>query len=160
MLLSFDNLNIQKSLKHSNTRCGKTEHSCTMQRLRAVSHRQQDRTKLYFASSCPWMNKYKSQFKLAKRKRCERGQFSTRAWCSVPTGRTQRDASQSAWSPNLHSSCFCIDKYIQNHVKIPWRVSSKKLLAMSWKRNWMCIIIFNELSLKMTVLITSCCRCP
>ncbi len=130
-----------------------TEHSRAMQR--GMCHRQQHQTKLYFASSCPWIKKFKSQFKLTKRKRCERGQFSTCMQCFVRTGCPQKDMSQSACTPNVPSSCSCIDNYTQNHVKIPWRacLRKKKLLVMSWKINWICIIIFNALSLVWPCLI-------
>ncbi len=59
VFLSLANLNIQKSLKHSNTRRGKAQLSarapCSVLMQRAASHRQQDRTELYFTSSCTWM---------------------------------------------------------------------------------------------------------
>ncbi len=82
---------------------------------RGMSHRQQDRTKLYFASSCPWTNKYKSQFQLAKRKRCERGQFSV-----------HRAHSERRVLKCLNTKFDSCSYTIQNPVKIPWRVSSEK----------------------------------
>ncbi len=64
VFLSLANLNIQKSLKHSNTRRGKAELSthapCSVHTQRA-SHGPQHRTELSFASFCTW-TKYKSQF--------------------------------------------------------------------------------------------------
>ncbi len=108
-----------------------TEHSSAMQR--GMSHRQQDRTKLYFASSCPWTNKYKSQFQLAKRKRCERGQFSV-----------HRAHSERCVLKCLNTKFDSCSYTIQNPVKIPWEsFLGKKLSVMSWKRNRLCIIIFN-----------------
>ncbi len=88
IFLSLANLNIQKSLKHSNTRHGKscTRAPCSVHTQRATSHRQHHRTKLSFMSSCTRTNKYKSHFKHAIRKRCERVQVSTRSWCSVRIG--------------------------------------------------------------------------
>ncbi len=68
-----------------------TRAPCSVHTQRAMSHGQQDRTELSFISSCIWTNKFKSQFKQANRKRCERAKFSTRARCSVRTGRAQRD---------------------------------------------------------------------
>ncbi len=114
-----------------------TERSRAMKR--AVSRRQQDRTSLNEQIQNRSLN--------SQRERDEGDQFSSCARCSE---RTQRDASQSAWTPNLPSSCSRIDKYIQNHAKIPWRESSKKLTGMSWKWNHSCIIIFKASSLKVT----------
>ncbi len=123
MFLSLANLNIQKSLKHSNTRRGKTQLStrapCSVRMQRAASHRQQHRTELSFASSCTWTNKYKSQFKHANRKRCERAQFSIQARCSVRTGRTHEGRVSKRLNTEFASSFSCTDKYIQNYVKIP-----------------------------------------
>ncbi len=102
MFLNHANL---KSLKHSNARRGKAELStrapCSVNTKRAASHGQQDQTELSFASPCTWKNEYKSQFKRANWKRCERAKFSTSLQCSVHRGGTQRDMSQIAWTPNL-----------------------------------------------------------
>ncbi len=111
-VLSLANLNIQKSLKHSNKRRWKAQMStrtpCSMRTQRAESHGQRDRTELSFTSSCTWTNKYKSQFKHANRESCLK--------------------SNSEFS----SSCSCTDKYIENYIKKKhlWG-SMKKLPVMS-----------------------------
>ncbi len=154
MFLSLGNLNIQKSLKHSNTRRVKAELSlcvpCSVHTQRAESQGKQDWTELSSASSCIWTNKYKSQFKHANRKRCESAQFSTSAVFCALRARAKRCVSKCS-NTEFDSS------YWQIHSKYPsWRVSSKKLSVMSevkvnsLARNCMCIIILDALSLKVT----------
>ncbi len=84
VFLSLSNLNIKKSLKHSNTSRGKAELSTGAQR--AVSHRQQDQTELSFASSCTWTNKYPIQSPI---------QHLHAVFCD------DRETSQIAWTLNL-----------------------------------------------------------
>ncbi len=71
-----------------------------MHTQRAVSHRQKDRTKLSFASSYTWTNKYKSQFKHANRKRCERAHSAPTRSVLCAQGPC-RETPQSTWTPNL-----------------------------------------------------------
>ncbi len=86
----FQRLKEFKTFKH------KIQKSCVQCTWREPSHRQQNRTELFFASSCTWTNKHKLQFKHANRKRCERAHFSTSAvFCAH-----RAFASQSAWTPN------------------------------------------------------------
>ncbi len=122
VFLSLSSLNIQTSLKHSNTRLRKAQMStrapCSVCTQRATSHRQQDRTEL---SSCIRTNKYKSQFKHAHRKKCESTQISTRG--VLCTQRSRRDVSQSAWTPNLPFLALVPTNTLSKYPS--WRVSSK-----------------------------------
>ncbi len=147
VFFSLATLNIQKSLKHSNKRCRKAELStcapCLVHTQRAASHGQKHRALLRVI----WTNKYNSQFKHANRKRCERAKFSTRApWA-------ERRVSKRI-NAEFVSSCSCTNKYIQSYVKILVLESILKntvcYVLYSFVKNWMCIIILDALSLKVT----------
>ncbi len=129
VFLSLANLNIQKSLKHSNTRLRKAQMStrapCSVCTQRATSHGQHRRTELSF---CIWTNKYKSQFKHAHRKSVKAPK-SAQVCGVLCTQRSHRDASQSAWTPNLPFLALVPTNTLSKYPS--WRVSSKKLSVMS-----------------------------
>ncbi len=132
VFLSLANLKIQKNLKHSNARSRKAELStcaqCSMRMQRAASHGQQDQTELSFVSSCTWTSKQKKMWKSPiQHQRC------SVLFCSVRTGRTQRDASQSAWTPKFDLSCSCTDKCMQNDGVIGEYPRKNCQLCLKWK---------------------------
>ncbi len=128
VFLSLANLNIQKSLKHSNTRRGKAELNtrapcrCARREPRLTDSNTEPSSP---SPPAPGTNKYKSQFKHANRKRCERAQFSTRVRCSV---RMRLKALK-------HRICL----FYKIMSKYPsWRVSSKKTVGyvLSESKQW------------------------
>ncbi len=131
VFLSLANWNIQKNLKHSNKTRKSTLVPCSVQTHRAASHRQQGRSELSFTSSCSWTNKYKSQFKHANRKRCERAQFSTSALCSVHTGRTQ-----TCLKSLEHQICLFLLLYRQIHTTL---CQNTRLGEYPRKNCWLCL---------------------
>ncbi len=120
IVIRLANLNIQKSLKHSNTRRGKAQLStrapCSVRTQKAASHRQQDWTELSFASSCTWTNKYKLQFKQTEKDVKESN--SAPAHSVLCTQGARRETCLQSLE---HRICLflLLYRHIQDYVKIP-----------------------------------------
>ncbi len=122
-----------------------TEYMCTMFGAHAESR--VSRTETPSSPSRHLNEQIQFPVKHANRKRCERAQFSTRApWA-------ERHVSKRI-NAEFVSSCSCTNKYIQSYVKILVLESILKntvcYVLYSFVKNWMCIIILDALSLKVT----------
>ncbi len=96
VFLSLANLNIQKILKHSNTRRRKAEPSSLLVRRVWCTRREPRLTDNHTEPSsprppAPERTNTNCCLKMQTEKICKRAQFSTCAWCSVCTGCVQRN---------------------------------------------------------------------